>query len=104
MLVHELATSRPGELLYDALVAALSEMLRRRFAAETGPYGAWAALSPPDCAEADERAAARLDELDRAGRIGGWIPLQPCGLETLRDLIPRRRLLVRTLTRPASST
>lgn len=88
VLVHELMASRPREQLYDALVATLCQLIRRRFDAETGAHGEWSGLTPAACAEADTRAASRFRELDRASRQGDWAPLQPSGLETLRSSVP----------------
>lgn len=88
VLVHELATSRPRDLMYEALVESLCRLMRYRFEAEGGPAGDWTGLSPDDCREADETAAARLRELDEAGRAGNWAPLQPYALETLRGAVP----------------
>lgn len=85
VLVHELVASRPRDLMYDALVESLCRLLRRRFEAEAGE---WTTLSPDACREVDERAAARLRELDEAGQGGHWTPLQPYALETLRSAIP----------------
>ena len=85
VLVHELSEARPGELLFDALVAVLGDLLRRRFEAERAE---WAHLSPSACAEADIRAGHRLRELDQQSRAAGWSPLPPCGLETLRNSVP----------------
>ena len=88
VLVHELVASRPRDLMYDALVESLCRLLRHRFEAEAGPAGEWTSLAPADCRDIDETAAARLSELDRAGREGQWTPLQPYALETLRSAIP----------------
>lgn len=85
VLVHELREARPGELLYDALVAVLGDLLRRRFDAEREE---WAHLSGAACAEVDIRAGHRLRALDLQSRAGDWSPLPPCGLETLRSSVP----------------
>lgn len=85
VLIHELTASRPEDQLYDALVAVVSDLLRRRFEAEAGE---WAGLPPRICASADIRAGDRLRELDQDGRAEGWRPLQPVGLETLRSAVP----------------
>jgi hypothetical protein len=87
VLVHELLASKPDDLLFDAQVEVLADLLRRRFDAEAYAEGPWAHVPGDDLAALDVSIGERLRELDRASRSEGWRPLAPSGLETLRDSV-----------------
>lgn len=89
VLVAEIMASRPSDLLYDGLLAALKAAVRRRWSEEEAPGGLWSGLvDDPSMRALDIEIGARLNELDAASRTGDWTPLLPLGLETLRSSLP----------------
>lgn len=89
ILIAEIMASRPSDLLYDGLLAALKAAVRRRWADEEAPGGLWSDLmGDPSIRAVDIEIGARLNDLDAASRNGDWTPLLPLGLETLRSSLP----------------
>lgn len=89
VLVAEVMLSHPSDLLFDGLIAALKDAVRRRWTAEESPGGLWSWILPGDFSrDLDIRVGERLRELDADGRNGEWTPLLPYALETLRSSVP----------------
>jgi CRISPR/Cas system-associated protein Csm6 len=89
VLVAEIIQSGPSGLLYDGLIQALKDAVRRRWSEEEGPGGLWSWVSAsPGLETTDLAIGDRLRELDQASRSGDWLPLMPLGLETLRTSVP----------------
>lgn len=89
VLIAEIIQSGPSGQLYDGLIQALKDAVRRRWSGEEGAGGLWSWISASPGLEATDLAIGdRLRELDQASRSGDWIPLMPIGLETLRTSVP----------------
>ena len=89
VLVMELAHGRPTDLWYDQLVQVLGDDLERLWDREEPDAGLWSRTSDTrGLAGVNDRLGDRLTELDLAGRQTDWRPLEPAGLETLRNSVP----------------
>lgn len=89
VLVAELVSGSPSGLWYDPLVQVLATDLEALWDGEESGTGLWASItSIADRAEVNTRLAERLEALDRSTRRTAWRPLEPTGLETLRDSLP----------------
>lgn len=88
VIIRELVDTPPDALWHDGLVRALGRLLQRHFECEEAEGGLWSGL-PPEAAEVlDARFAHRFDDVYRCGRDDQWRPLEPAGLETLRNSVP----------------
>jgi hypothetical protein len=89
VLVMELVYARPTDLWYDQLVRVLGDDLEVLWDKEESDAGLWKRTSDAHGLEGvNDRLTDRLTELDLVTRQNEWRPLEPAGLETLRNSVP----------------
>gem|GEM_PF-7007245 len=89
VLVMEIVSARTTDLWYDALVQVLGSLLEALWDEEESDAGLWASVPAVGGAiDLNRRLIDRLEELDCATRQGIWTPLEPAGLETVRNSVP----------------